>query len=38
MFYNRILGVWMADTLDCFIIGAIIGSLISSYFKIYLGF
>jgi hypothetical protein len=36
MYYNRILGVWVIDVLDYFLISTIIGSLVASHLKNYL--
>jgi hypothetical protein len=36
MFYNRILRIWMIDSLDYFLIGVIMGSILASYLKNYL--
>lgn len=36
MYYNRILGVWLVDPLDYFLLSAIIGSLVGSRLKDYL--
>lgn len=35
MYYNRILRIWVFDQLDCFLISALIGSLLASYLKKY---
>jgi hypothetical protein len=36
MYYNRILRVWVVDPLDCFLLSAIIGSILAVYLKDYL--
>jgi hypothetical protein len=36
MYYNRILRVWVVDPLDCFLLSAIIGSILALYLKDYL--
>jgi hypothetical protein len=36
VYYNRILGIWILDAVDYFLISAIIGSLLATYLKDYL--
>ena len=36
MYYNRILGVWVVDTVDYFLLSALIGSIVASRLKNYL--
>ena len=36
MYYNRILRLWVFDPFDNFLLSALIGSFIASYFKNYL--
>ena len=36
MYYNRILGVWVVDTVDYFLLSALIASIVASRLKNYL--
>jgi hypothetical protein len=36
MYYNKILRVWVIDTVDYLLLSALIGSLVGSYLKDYL--
>ena len=36
MYYNRILGGWVVDALDYFLLSAILGSIVASHLKDYL--